>query len=650
MAKLKTLYFKSLFASPAPYEPNTIQANERELKYMEWQNFWTLRKKVLIGYGLALCLAIAVIIWSLINIAHLGKASQAILKENYQSILAAENMIYSLERQDSAILLLMLNYPEEAVKQFMENENDFLLWLGRAKDNITISGEEKIIENISNGYSVYLANFSNLQAIRLSDTAQSPRFYHETVLPSFKSVRQECIQLREINQNTMFDASNMANDVSNRAFWSVFTIGSISVVAGLVFSLFLAGIIVRPVHQIIEATQKISDGDYDVEVKASTRDELGAMAQDFNLMVKKLKAYRNLNLKQILTEKHKSEAVIRSIDDGIIVLNSDFQIEDINPTVSGIFEKKPDEIKGRHLLEITKDENLFNYVKRVFESQTVSTHEEQETNILTIDKGNSQQHFLFSATPVSSGEESVISMVLLLRNITRLKELDRLKSEFVMTASHELKTPLTSIGMSISLLKEKTIAKLNPAETELLNAADEEVQRLKALINDLLDISKIEAGKMPMEFDSVSIRLIFEKITGILKNQADEKNIELSYTVPDELPAINADINKITWVLTNLISNSLRYTDKGCYIRLSAEHSGSQIYISVEDNGAGIPYEYQSRIFDKFVQVKTEKALGGSGLGLSICKEIVRAHGGTIWVESQPGKGSTFTFTVPIAG
>ncbi|MBN1972726.1 MAG: HAMP domain-containing protein [Sedimentisphaerales bacterium] len=617
---------------------------------MERKIFWTLRKKVLIGYGLALCLVIAVIIWSLVNIAHLGKASQAILKENYQSILAAENMIYSLERQDSAILLLMLNYPDEAVKQFMENENDFLLWLGRAKDNITISGEEKIIENISNGYSVYLTNFSNLQTIRLSETAQSPQFYHETVLPSFKFVRQECIQLREINQNTMFDASNVANDVSNRAFWSVFTIGSISVVAGLVFSLLLAGIIVRPVHQIIEAAQKISDGDYDVEVKASTRDELGAMAQDFNLMVKKLKAYRNLNLKQILTEKHKSEAVIRSIDDGIIVLNSDFQIEDINPTVSGIFEKKPDEIKGRHLLEITKDENLFNYVKHAFESKTVSTHEEQETNILTINKGNSQQHFLFSATPVSSGEESVISMVLLLRNITRLKELDRLKSEFVMTASHELKTPLTSIGMSISLLKEKTIAKLNPAEIELLNAADEEVQRLKALIKDLLDISKIEAGKMPIEFDSVSIRLIFEKVISILKNQADEKNIELSYTVPDELPAINADINKITWVLTNLISNSLRYTDKGCYIRLSAEHSGSQIYISVADNGAGIPYEYQSRIFDKFVQVKTEKALGGSGLGLFICKEIVRAHGGTIWVESQPGNGSTFTFSVPIAG
>ena len=154
---------------------------------------------------------------------------------------------------------------------------------------------------------------------------------------------------------------------------------------------------------------------------------------------------------------------------------------------------------------------------------------------------------------------------------------------------------------------------------------------------------------MPIEFDSVPVKLIFEKAAAILKNQADEKNIALSYNLPDDLPHVRADVNKITWVLTNLISNSLSYTDANGYIKLSAAQSGSQIHISVSDNGAGIPYEYQSRIFDKFVQVKTEKALGGSGLGLAICKEIVRAHGGTIWVDSMPGKGSTFTFTVPTA-
>ncbi|MBN2455249.1 MAG: HAMP domain-containing protein [Sedimentisphaerales bacterium] len=619
---------------------------------MERKIYWTLRKKVLIGYGLALCLIIAVIVWSLINMVHLGNAAEAILKENYKSILAAENMVDSLERQDSAILLLILDYPDEALKQFRENENHFLQWLGRAKDNITIPGEDKVIGQIDSGYSEYLVQFTNLRSMVQSDTKKAAKFYHETVLPSFKSVRSQCTDLREINQETMFSASSTANEVADRAFWSVFTIGSISVVTGFGFSLLLAGLIVKPVHQIINATQKISEGDYDVAVKAISHDELGVMANDFNLMVKKLKAYRDLNVRQILSEKHKSEAIIHSIDDGLIVLNSELKVEDINPTAAEIFDKTPDEIKGNHLLEINKDEKLYNYIKQALETGSIEKDEDPNANILTIDKGQRQQHYLFSVTPVVAGKdkEAVVSMVLLLRDVTRLKELDRIKSEFVMAASHELRTPLTSMGMSISLLKEKAIGKLNSKESELLLAADEEVQRLKALVNDLLDISKIEAGKMDIDFDSVAVELLFEKAVGVLKNQAEEKDIELSYEPVSDLPNIEADVNKITWVLTNLISNSLRYTEANGFIKLSAEQAGSQIHISVSDNGAGIPYEYQSRIFDKFVQVKTEKALGGTGLGLAICKEVVRAHGGTIWVDSQPDQGSTFTFTVPIAG
>lgn len=615
---------------------------------MESRRFWSLRKKILIGYGLALCLTIAVIVWSLINLNRLGNAADAILKENYQSILAAENMIDALERQDSVVLFYLLDYARQDMRQFREYESHFLLWLGRAKDNITIPGEEKILQDIESAYSNYLAGFSSLQKTNQSDQAQTLTSYHDSLLPALDTVRHRCIQLRELNQNTMFKASSRAAEVSDRAFWSVFTIGTGAVLLGLVFSLLLAGLIVRPVHQIIDASQKIAQGDYDVEVKSKARDEIGVMAQDFNVMVKKLKAYSDLNVKRILSEKHKSEAVIRSIDDGLIVLGADLKIEDLNPSAARIFDKTPDEIKGRHLLEITTDEKLFEYVKQSFASRQAAGRD-TDTNILSVKKDSSQQHYLFSVTPVLAGEEDVSSMVLLLRDVTRLKELDRLKSEFVMAASHELKTPLTSIAMSISLLKERLIGRLDPQQSELLEAADEEVQRLKALLGDLLDISKIEAGKMPFDFDSIAADIIFEKALSVFRNQAQEKGIELSYAVPAGLPRMKADVNKITWVLTNLISNALRYTQTGGYIRLSARQAGAQVFVSVADNGTGIPYEYQSRIFDKFVRVKTEQTLGGSGLGLSICKEIVRAHGGTIWVDSLPGQGSTFTFTVPAA-
>jgi NtrC-family two-component system sensor histidine kinase KinB len=202
--------------------------------------------------------------------------------------------------------------------------------------------------------------------------------------------------------------------------------------------------------------------------------------------------------------------------------------------------------------------------------------------------------------------------------------------------------------MSIDLLLEGAIKKLNEKEQQLLSAAHEDLQRLKVLVNNLLDLSRIEAGKIEMEFSTVSVRLLFEKVNSIFKKQAEEKGINLSFHSPEEIPDVQADSDKIIWVLTNLISNAFHYAPQGGHIHLSAESFLPYNHISVHDDGPGIPFEYQSKIFDKFVQIKSDKVLGGSGLGLAICKEIVRAHGGTIWVDSVPGKGSTFTFTLPV--
>ncbi len=152
-----------------------------------------------------------------------------------------------------------------------------------------------------------------------------------------------------------------------------------------------------------------------------------------------------------------------------------------------------------------------------------------------------------------------------------------------------------------------------------------------------------------MEFSSQPVRPLLERVVESFRIPAEQKGVALSFQVPEGLPNMKGDGNKIAWVLTNLISNALHFTPRGGAIRLSAEAFGPFIQISVSDNGPGIPYEYQSKIFDKFVQVKSDKILGGSGLGLAICREIVRAHGGTIWVDSVPGAGSTFHFTLPVA-
>jgi NtrC-family two-component system sensor histidine kinase KinB len=609
---------------------------------------WTLRKKIFIGYGITLVLMVLVLVWAFINLWELGQASDAILRENYKSILAAENMVYAIERQDSAILLMFVGYQEDGWNQFRENESQFFQWLGRAKDNITVEGEDKIVSMIETEYSKYLIYVSELRPISAAGTRKTGTFYHETILPSFLSVRDTCIRLREINQENMFKVSDHARFIAKRAILSVVIIGIAAIGIGIGFSLLLSNLLTKPVRRMVEATQEIARGNYDIQIPIYSSDELGRLTDEFNSMAKKLKGFHDLNIEQIIAEKGKSEAIIRSIDDGIILVDAEFKVTGMNPMARRILNVQPEISQNKHFLELVNSEELFNYIKQSMESGKPPSIGEKE-NVFSVERDESRCHYQFSITPVYGKKGVLMGVVLLLRDVTRLTELDRLKSEFVMTASHELRTPLTSIGMSIDLLLESATKKLNEKEQQLLLAADEDLQRLKVFVSNLLDLSKIEAGKMEMELSSIPIHILFEKVVAVFKNESEEKAVDLSLNVPGEVPNVKADDNKISWVLTNLISNALRYTPSGGHIKLSAEIFGPYVQISVKDNGPGIPFEYQSKIFDKFVQVKSDKAVGGSGLGLAICKEIVRAHGGTIWVDSAPGAGSRFTFTLPVA-
>jgi NtrC-family two-component system sensor histidine kinase KinB len=607
----------------------------------------TLRTKILIGYSITLVLVVIVFVWSFINLRELGQASDDILRENYKSILAAENMIDAIERQDSGTLLFILGYEEEGLTQFNTNESQFLQWLGRARDNITIVGEEKIVEDIDKSYSSYLKKFFELKSVYENNSKRVISFYHEEVLPAFMKVRDGCSHLREVNHETMFTASNRARHIAARALWSMAFIGIAAIIVGLGFSLLLSNLIAKPLKQVMDATQKVATGNYDLEIPTSSSDELGRLASEFNIMIKKLKTFHDLNIKQIIAEKRKSEAIIRSIDDGIVVVDSEFRISDLNPTAVESLHVDYHDVQGKHFLELINNEELYGYIKQSAASGKAPIIENGK-NIFTVQNKDTLRHYFYSITPIHTKEGLMLGVVLLLHDVTQLKELDRLKSEFVMTASHELRTPLTSMDMSIELLRETATRKLDEKENQLLTVAHDELQRLKALASDLLDLSKIEAGKMEMDISNLSVPDIFEKTVDLLQAQAKEKSIELSYSIPKRLPEVQGDVNKITWVLTNLIANALRYTDSNGHIKLFAEHVSPFVHISVSDDGKGIPYEYQSKIFEKFVQIKDDKIAGGSGLGLTICKEIIRAHRGTIWVDSTPGKGSTFTFTLPV--
>lgn len=231
---------------------------------------WTLRKKILLGYGIALLLLAVVFVLSFVNLQRLGRASEAILSENYRSILAAEHMVNALERQDSGVLLYLLGDREQGVRQFRENQADFQQWLGRAKDNIRIEEEPAVLARIDSTYADYLVAFTALvQGAPPSLAPSAPRErYREQLLPGFRPVRDASQELRELNQETMFAASRRAQDVAHRATWTLGIVGSGVLMVGLLFSLLLSYRIVRPVRELSDATRRIADGDYEVEVPA----------------------------------------------------------------------------------------------------------------------------------------------------------------------------------------------------------------------------------------------------------------------------------------------------------------------------------------------------------------------------------------------
>jgi NtrC-family two-component system sensor histidine kinase KinB len=285
-------------------------------------------------------------------------------------------------------------------------------------------------------------------------------------------------------------------------------------------------------------------------------------------------------------------------------------------------------------------------IERVLDSGEAPAPTEPPKYLTAAGPGDTQSHYEYTITPITAPNVARFGAVVLLRNVTKLKELDRLKTQFVMTASHELRSPLTSIAMSIELLRERAADKLAEPDRELLEVAHEELERLQKLVNELLDLSKIESGRIEMAFAETPIAVMLEAAVAPFRGTAEEKGLHLTVDPKPDVPPVWADANKLAWVVTNLVGNALRYSRS--LIQVSAEKAGSWVNIYVRDDGEGIPYEQQARIFDKFVQIQGDRSAGGAGLGLAIAKEIVRAHRGNIWVESEPGQGSLFIIALPV--
>ncbi len=577
----------------------------------------TLRTQILLGYGLVIALAAGVVALAVGSIVRLGDAEAAVLSENYRSIEAAETMADALERQDSAVLL-----GPAGIEQFGANAPRFYDALEVAQGNVTVEGEGTAAAAIEQAYAAYLT------------AAVGGPDYETDVRPRFEAAKAAVTRLRDLNEAAMVAASDRAGVEARRAVERVVGVALGVLLLGIALSVALAARVSRPVRRMREAAGRIAAGDLDVAVAPGASDELGALAQGFNEMTARLRAYRALDVERLVAEQRKGAAVIATVTDGIVVVRADGTIDGLNPAAEAALDTDRGAALGQPLAAV---------------SQTLaSARLDPGAAPRFIDSPDGARHFEVVETPVELPGEDAPGALVVLRDVTGLRELDRLKSAFVATASHELKTPLTSMSMGIAFLKDKLAGRVSGVEADILGAVSEDVGRLTDLVRDLLDLSKIDAGGLALTLAPTPVAdLVAPAVRGI-GLPAHTAGVEVTADVPDGLIAL-ADAPRVQHVLTNLLSNALRFTERGGHITVSARPAGAFVEVTVADDGDGIPVDVQGRIFDRFVQAPGAKAEGGSGLGLAICREIVEAHGGTIRVESASGQGAAFTFTLPAA-
>ena len=397
----------------------------------------------------------------------------------------------------------------------------------------------------------------------------------------------------------------------------------------------------EPIEALAQAADHIGQGNFDVTLPVSSSVELNQLTRRFGIMAEALRQHQATNVDELLAGQQRLQAVLDGIDDGLLMIDRQGHLEHLNPVAQRQLGWDTDRL-GRGLGEALEHPELDEQLQLVLRGGTL----ERVPDDLNIEVDGETRLLTYSLTPVIHTQGQILGAVMVLHDVTEQRAFERVRSEFVLRASHELRTPVTGMHMAFGLFRERAHFPQESREADLLDTVNEEMQRLMQLINDLLNFSRYQNGLQKLTLTPCSIDDLLEQARIRFTDGAQEKGVELLVEVQGPLPHLQADQPQLDRVLDNLIDNALRHTAAGGLIRLQARRHGDRVIISVEDNGEGIAYGQQGRIFEPFVQVGRKK--GGAGLGLALCKEIVQLHGGRMGVYSRPGQGTQFYMTLTV--
>jgi NtrC-family two-component system sensor histidine kinase KinB len=610
----------------------------------------SLRYKIGLSYFVIVLIGLATSAFAIYNFSNLRDTFSRMLHNNYESVRAAQNMFKALEQQENAQLSMLLTDIDPAYVRFSIYRTGFLGWLGQAKRSGQSEREKNVLDRISQNYSRYNQLSDSLYHLLQikGQTSAASNFKSKVIRPVADSLKDGCFEYLAINQDAMTLTEDKLNQTASEATLTVITISLVAVLLSFFISVRVTRSIILPAEKLTRSVRKISSGQLNQKIDLNTEDEFGELSREFNKMTERLRTYEQMNIQQLIAEKKKSETIVESIADPVIVTDENGVLVLMNQAAAAVFDVRGADWQGKFLREVVGNQR---WAEMLELGGTRRIEQEHRDPLFAFTRNDLKLYFRPRQAHIVDEHGNVQGVVTLLQDVTRFKNLDRMKSEFIATVSHELRTPLTSLSMGIDILTQEVIGSVNQRQKDLLIAAKDDSERLRKLVKELLDLSKLESGKYEMKKEFVDFRRLVTDAVRPLRLPFEEKQIRLELYIPEHLNALSADSHQLAWVITNLLTNALRYTDTGGKVQLTAREEKQGLVVTVTDTGHGISHENLETVFDKFVQVKssTETTPGSVGLGLAIAREVVEAHGGRIWVESQVGIGSTFFFTIPAA-
>lgn len=603
-----------------------------------------IRHKLVVGFGVLLIVLVSVGLVGRWSLRRFSGTLEKVFRENYDSVLYGQAMRDAADKLDDQVQGELFGAPVAGSRTSGELIGDFETALARERGNITLPGERELVADIDavwGGAGGYRAKFESLH--KLSGGAEKQALYRAELFPLSTRLKESAQKIVEINVRNMGLENGEVKRSAGRAETTLYVLVGSGLVLGVVVVVLLGRSILTPLKAVTESAAEIERGNLDLIVPVTGRDEVGQLAETFNRMAGKLRELRRTDRAKLVRTQRTTSLALGSLPDAVAIVSPEGKVEIANDAAERLFG-----LRAGQLLTGPDARGLSDLFRRaVAEGRPIQSKGYDAA--IQIFNG-SERFFLPTAVPILDEERNLAGVTLVLADVTNLRKLDEMKSGLLAVVSHELKTPLTSIRMATHLLLEERVGALSAKQQELLTAAREDADKLSEIIENLLDIGRIESGRALVDARRVSAGKLVQAAVQEAMPGFRDKGVKLEMEVPGDVADVSTDPDRVGFAFSNLLSNALKYTDAGGRVVVHAEPGEGSVRFSVTDTGTGIAEEALPHLFDRFYRAPNQPpGRTGVGLGLAIAKEIIEASGGRIGVESKPGMGSTFFFTLPVA-